>query len=98
MGISQAIVLFFAAAAFRIGLAGIVVSIGAPGAGAAEDIRSVVKTCVQSVRAQGYAWFDAFYNPADKTVQNSITYVYQQSALFLFDKCMAEHEFPLTYK
>ena len=48
---------------------------------AADDVESVVKTCVESVRSQAYPYFDAFYNPAE-TVQNNVINVFARAGLF----------------
>jgi ParB/Sulfiredoxin domain len=36
-----------------------------------------------------------YYNAATGTVHNNVQYVFQQSFLFVFQKCMAERGFPL---
>ena len=64
---------------------------------AADNIEKAVKACVEVAHSAGYEYFDAYYNSASKSVENNITYVYQQSALFPFNKCMASQGFPLTY-
>ena len=64
---------------------------------AASDITVAVKSCIQVARDAGYPTFDAFYNPASKSVENNVTNVLNQGALFPFNKCMAAEGFPLAY-
>lgn len=59
------------------------------------QIDAVVKLCVGAVHAQYQnSGFDAFYNPANGTVQNNVAFLSQQQALLTFEKCMAENGFP----
>jgi hypothetical protein len=65
------------------------------------NIENAVAACVAVVHSLGSQhfgsqYFDAYYNPADHKVYNNIQYVYQQQYLFLFNKCMVSHGFPLT--
>lgn len=71
-------------------------------------IPKVVKDCVNAVHrtklgpddaymASFYRNFDAFYNAASQSVENNARTVGDQKALFIFNKCMAERGFPLTY-
>jgi hypothetical protein len=65
------------------------------------NIENAVAACVAVVHSLGSEhfgsqYFDAYYNPADHKVYNNIQYVYQQQYLFLFNKCMVSHGFPLT--
>jgi hypothetical protein len=66
------------------------------------NIENAVAACVAVVHSLGSQhfgsqYFDAYYNPADHKVYNNIQYVYEQQYLFLFNKCMVSHGFPLTY-
>lgn len=60
-------------------------------------IENAVKLCVADVHGTGayYEHFDAYYNPATKSVENNVVYVGQQGALYLFRKCMASQGLPL---
>jgi outer membrane murein-binding lipoprotein Lpp len=69
-----------------------------------EILKKTISQCVRFVKGSApkgefkdevYAKFDAFYNPATGRVQNNNQYV-DQSALYTFNKCMAEHGFPLS--
>src|SRR4051812_41625018 len=44
-----------------------------------------------------YKHFDAYYNPATGTAENNAKLVGDQDPLFVFNKCMAQQGFPLTY-
>jgi len=60
-------------------------------------IAKVVKYCVDFVHSSSvYTGFDAFYNPATGTVPNNALTNGEQRAVFVFNKCMAEHGFPLS--
>ena len=57
---------------------------------------AAVKRCVQVVRQmQGSNWFDAYYNPATRSVEDNVTYNYQVEARYPFRKCMAELGYPM---
>jgi len=56
---------------FRVGLIALAAAMATP-AVAADNVESVVKACVER----------AFYNPADKTVQNNVINVFARAALF----------------
>ena len=64
-------------------------------------IVKAVKYCVDFVHSASgnafYQSFDAFYNPTTGNVENNVVYVGGQEALFVFNKCMAGHGFPLKY-
>jgi hypothetical protein len=38
-----------------------------------------------------------FYNPSTGKIENNVTTMGDQKALFAFNKCMAEQGFPLKY-
>ena len=62
----------------------------------AAAIENAVKRCVAEVhKTDSYSHFDAYYNPATKAVENTVTYVADQGALYLFRKCMASQRLPL---
>jgi hypothetical protein len=65
---------------------------------AADTVDNAVQVCIQVTHKSGYPYFDAFYNPATKRVENNISLAYQQPALFYFNKCMASQGFPLSYE
>jgi hypothetical protein len=80
---------------FRVGLVALAAAMATPAA-VADDVTSVVKACVEVVHSLGHTGFDAFYNPANKTVQNNaLNFPFGREWLFPFQKCMAEHGFPL---
>jgi hypothetical protein len=62
----------------------------------------LVQHCVDVVHhhsdATGFfAKFDAFYNPANGTVENNARLVGDEEPLYQFNKCMASQGQPLTY-
>ncbi len=61
-------------------LLGLVSLVMASQAMAANTIEQAVKTCIQVVHNSRYESFDAFFNPASKSVENNITYVYERAA------------------
>jgi opacity protein-like surface antigen len=80
----------------RIGLVALAAAMATPAIAADADVVSVVKACVEVVHSQGYTGFDAFYNSADKTVQNNLISSFERGTLFIFQKCMSDHGFPLS--
>jgi hypothetical protein len=67
-------------------------------------IKDVVQGCVQYVRnmpnpnpmyGDSYKYFDAYYNTATGQVENSAHLNLDQQAVYVFRKCMAEHNYPL---
>jgi hypothetical protein len=71
----------------------------------APTVKQIVASCVKYVRgletqtekySQGFAGFDAFYNPATNRVQNNNQFV-DQRAVYAFNKCMASKGMPLSY-
>jgi hypothetical protein len=79
----------------RIGMV-VAVGIATPTMAADEDIKLVLKTCIDVVRSKGYPYFDAFYNPATQTVKTNVVSVSQQPAMFPFEKCMTERGFAVV--
>lgn len=70
-------------------------------------VELAVRACVGVVHATKpqeefeqpyYKGFDAYYNPADGTVQNNAYRNGDRPPLYLFYKCMVEKGFPLTTK
>jgi hypothetical protein len=67
----------------------------------AQDTATINKTVTECLKvvhslADDYAkYFDAFYNPATGKVENNVIYATGRSALFQFNKCMAQHGVPL---
>jgi hypothetical protein len=77
----------------------------------AKNLRDTVTGCVKLVKSSTppksvtnlygpsaqlyFGDFDAFYNPATGRVENNAQIVAMQPPLFLFNKCMAEHGWPL---
>jgi hypothetical protein len=71
-----------------------------------DTIEKAVKLCVDLVHAtkaeeldrQFFKGFDAYYNPADGTVQNNAYRNGDRLPLYTFNKCMVQKGFPLTNK
>ena len=64
----------------------------------AATIVDAVKRCVDEVHKQDdgyYKRFDAYYNSATGAVENNVTTVGEQGALYIFRKCMASQGLPL---
>jgi hypothetical protein len=51
----------------------------------------------EAFMARFYRNFDAFYNPSSGRVENSARLQGDEKPLFIFNKCMSERGFPLTY-
>lgn len=69
-----------------------------------EAIKKVIRQCVDYARhmprpnpayGESYKHFDAFYHAANGLVQNNAFLNVDQEALYVFNKCMAEHGFAL---
>jgi hypothetical protein len=65
-------------------------------------INKAVSECIKFVHAFSddsfFKRFDAYYNVATGRVENNVMYVGERAALFQFNKCMAQHGFPLGTK
>jgi hypothetical protein len=60
-------------------------------------INKTVSSCLDHVHSLG-DWnkrFDAYYNAATRSVENNAAYQADREALFQFNKCMAQHGYPL---
>ena len=63
-------------------------------------INRTVEECLKVVRSlTNNSYFDAFYNPATHKVENNVRERYGsgQTALYQFNKCMAQHGVGLKY-
>lgn len=71
------------------------------------NLAAVVKACVQVVHSSSHSPaypdyanknFDAYYDQHSSMVMNNARLNVDQEALYIFDKCMSEHDISLTSK
>ena len=71
----------------------VALAIAASSAMAAENDRdykteAAIRACASTVRSQGYPWFNAIYDPRNKTVQTNVQPGDQEKANASFERCL----------